>query len=302
MWQPSNETGMSMKYRILISKICIILTAIFLTSGCGEDEFIKEMRAENPFIKPKQPEKNTQSVMVTCNSIKLVIPESYSIDKLDIFKQYPAEKVLKGRQSPAVSGLTIDQVKNWEKNGFRIAIAPVSYWVKTIKSVKRFMADEAESSILNIYSSPSDFSEIYLENSASEKKLTLYDISGAESSYSVLRGNFTFRMQSTIFGLEQLKSNTVNFFLISAFKDLIPQSSLAIMAGKQQDQITGLMPLTLRGTLQNGYMIAISCSEGSITDGSIASDMLYNKETRNVSIVLLAPEAKLINSLAEMND
>lgn len=273
-------------------------TALLTLVGCKtEDPYIEQLRKENPFAVPETPKPDAKT-MVTCNTIKLTVPESYNISNLDIFKSYSYEQILADKQNPVLNGFGSEQFEVWKKNGFRIAIAPSSYWKSTIESLKRFMADDGPTSKLFIYNRLSDFSELTLNVHSLAKEIVLFSHSGEKGALTVGNGEFVFRFQSTITGPEQISGNSVNFFLISAYKRYLP---LGTTQNILPEQLTGLDPLVLQGVLKNDNIIVITCDDSAKENDSIAVNMLYNKETRNISIIMLAPSAKMVTDISELS-
>lgn len=277
-----------------------LLTLILILAGCGEDPLVRQLREENPFRTPNtsQPVEIKKPV-VTCNALKLVIPESYDISNLDVFKNYPAKKVISSRQNPVLDGNLAQQIEIWETNGFKVAIAPASKWNSTIGEVKRFIAEEIPAPRINLFNGNKDFAEIVLQSRPDNHEISVVSLTGTKTT-EVSQGEYVFRFQSTIYNTSQLQSNSVNFFLISAYVVHLFDESISAMAGVKPDEITGFEPLTLSGTINNDQMIVISCDPEAISEKMAATEMLYNRNTRNVSLIMLAPSAKLLSNVSEI--
>lgn len=255
---------------------------------------IRQLKEENPFAKEKPGNSVNQKLQISCESLTMVVPESCNLADNELFNNHDINKIVKEKKSPVLNGFSHDQLSTWNNAGFILSIAPVKFWNTTIKELSRLQADSETASKLNIYKSSKEFSDLAVSPPISSEQMTLTDYYGVEKQYDLTNGEYVFRFHSTISGLQQLDTNTVNFFLIPVFKEFTPTTPLTALINTT-DPVIGYEQLILNGTIKNDYMLAITCSLQAIDNDLPAAKMLFNKNTRGISVILLAPCAKTVD-------
>ena len=276
-----------------LSILMINITFCFLAGCNSENKVIQQLREENPFAKEEAKQTANTKYQISCESIRLVAPESFNIENTSLFKTGKIEKVAKSRKSPIINGFSQDQITSWNNAGYTIAIAQVELWNETIANLERFQGENGNSSKLNIYNNPKEFSDIITRSNISNESITVKDYFGNEQSYSLANGEYAFRFQSTIYNLEQLNEGTVNFFLIPVFKEFAPKTAISNIINSPEP-VVGFEQLILSGTIKNNYIISITCSQQAIENDMPAAKMLFNKGTNSASIIMFAPIAKKV--------
>lgn len=265
-----------------------------LLSGCQkEDSAIEQLRKENPFKKTQQQEVKESRHRISCTSLKLVVPETIDVSDLAIFKNYSLTSSPLNRKGPA-NILNQNQIQTWLNNGFLIALAPKSLQDQTVEAVKRFFADERPTTRLNIYNGSSEFSDITLAVVNEQRTISFADTMKNTKLYQVSSGEFLFRFHATISSPQQINTKTVNFFLIPVFRESMPRGPLLASNGQGSLPVTGCKELIFSGTFSNDQTLAITCSPAAIAEKLPAAEMLYNRQTQCRTIILLSPEAVIM--------
>ena len=264
--------------------------------SCQEDPLIEQLRQENPFRKPEEKKPATQKILrVSCDTLKIEMPATFDIGTLEVFNNYLATSRDPGYVNPAiVKGF--GSMKLWHENGFIISIVPRSLWNKTLQQLEVFFSDQIPQSRLRIFSYVDQYAELFLRKIVDTEN---YNILGPDlypHKFSLTNGELKFRFECQPPSELSADPSSVYISAFLVFQEFMPYMSNSVVDLYRKsvpEPIISFDYLSFSGMLINDYVIVITCDDDSMAGNNSAGQLMYNHDTNNRVIAVLAPNAKM---------
>ena len=285
----------------MLARISLIIVVFLVigTSGCRQDPLIEQLRRENPFRKQVEEKLPSQKWLeVSCDTLKFELPATYDVNQLRIFQKFR----ITGRDDKYINPAILSGFRSrslWHENGFLISVVPRTLWNKTLQQLNIFFTDQFPQSKLRIFRTNGQYADLYLRSITETESIFVFDPGMSPHGYDLSNGEAIFRIECQPPNFSSSEPSSVYMAVAMMFKENSPytENSVANLYQKNlPEQIISFDYLTLSGMLVNDHVIVITCDDDSISSGNTAGQLLFNRETNNRVIAVLAPNAKMTES------
>ena len=264
-----------MSKRLLKIMTWVVLTLI---TGCAENEQLDELIEQSPFRNQSQ-STPPERMFVTCNYYPLELPGLVDISAMPFWDKYNAT----GPGAPGV-GLSLEMIKIWNRNGLKLAVAPLSAWPEfrdhlieaggvALPQTMTFIRNHTEVADLPTYVVEQPASVFV---SGSNGSLRGYTLAESENGECVFRVN-------AIPGRGNAVKDVLNLKIVPEFHSFLNRDRFIRDDDNELHRIREspavvFDQLTLSGTLPNDYFICIGPSTKDVIAGNLAQLFMTRKE------------------------
>lgn len=250
---------------------------------------------ESPF-KTLPVETPSDILVVTCQFCPLEIPGHVDITRWPFWEQYNAMAVAGDGETPGTAyGFPAQQLRLWKKNGFLVAVAPMSSWPdvrNTIIQSGGRMLSQATALIRR----PVDTARLNTYWLEKEQPVYIAKEPGAGRALSLPVGSCVLAV-NCIPGTTDRQPENFHIYMVpevhSALEDqrIVPKAPEEYFREKERPKVI-FDSLHLSGTIRSDTYIIIACDPDTTAAGSLGSVFLArNTEEQNRQmIVVVSPE------------
>ncbi len=232
----------------------LLLSAAILILGC-RNSTIEQLRKENPFThdRANQPR---EILYVTCRYTSIEYPGSYELITSSFWQTYELTQSNAIGHEGVVSGFEPDSIARLNRNGLKIAIAPLNQWEPLRQQLISIAAVEypTRMAMVRNLSEAIESNGYWIDH---EKSLFLR-LDKTLRGYTLPPGQWQFRTSCNPANPDDHQTKAVNLRIIPTFLSVTSQPwKINPSLPRTGDfELTAFPDLALTGQLKNGYFLA----------------------------------------------